>query len=749
MLKGRKKKQTGSEVAAKVTGKKDAVYKAKANPNATSSELDAKKIVPAAASAQNISKSQGSGTTSLNESALRIKTTTIEVNTLLKGSLVLDKMQAKNKKETREELKRTKAENQLEADNKKGKFSFPIPGAKKVKSFWERIKTFFLTIFVGMIGMKLMPLLPHLLKALPLIAKVADFIIDVGIWLVDALATALKWGYDAYDWTRNQVEEKLGEGAAEKFDSFMGGLNKVINLTIALGLAAAKMAGVGGPQGPKGKSRTGADLDVDPKTKRKLDADEIYDTKTKQTRKKTSTEIDLQKKNNLTNKQLDEIKLKKSQINPKTGKKWTNADAIAEVKKPKGLAKWLQKGQEIGGKGLRFTQGVLTTAGKQVGKIATGVLNSIPNFNKLGSRLSEQLTTAYKNADTFVKKRYEDVVLVATKLKGKYDSALKGVGSAFNSMKANAKQAILEKVLAPIMEKLEPLIKRVKSIGPKIVKVLEKIPGYKQLQKVLKKFGGVGSKKLMGEIGEKTLPVIGGVLNLAFAYDRLANGDSIGGLIEGLSGILDLSGLFPAMTAIGPPMSMVLDAYMFGRDFVPQIQKGEEKAINGLGLGGFKSDIDKMFAALPDLGTITKFITGGGKEEDLKEEGDKGGDKGAAGGESKGAPLGETDEGSATAESISKEDGAGESGGSNAKPSSSQETKLQQANQQGGAQAVIDSISTTASYEETGKEIVVVEDDSSSTMQLNREESSGETLVGMNQKIGESSQPYETLYKGS
>ena len=88
MLKGRKKKQTGAEVASKVTGN----YSVQANPNATNSELDAKKIVPAAASAQNISKSQGSGTTSLKESALRIKVTTIEVNTLLKGSLVLDKM---------------------------------------------------------------------------------------------------------------------------------------------------------------------------------------------------------------------------------------------------------------------------------------------------------------------------------------------------------------------------------------------------------------------------------------------------------------------------------------------------------------------------------------------------------------------------------------------------------------------------------------------------------------------------------
>ena len=45
-------------------------------------------------------------------------------------------------------------------------------------------------------------------------------------------------------------------------------------------------------------------------------------------------------------------------------------------------------------------------------------------------------------------------------------------------------------------------------------------------------------------------------------------------------------------------------------------------------------------------------------------------------------------------------------------------------------------------------EVVVVSDPPSTTL-LNQEASSGETLVGMNQKIGESSQPYETLYKGS
>ena len=91
MLKGRKKKQTGAVSANKVTGNS-----VKANPNAT---LDAKKVVPAATSAENISKSAGgSKFKTVEEAALKIKITTIEVNTLLKGSLALDKMQEANKK---------------------------------------------------------------------------------------------------------------------------------------------------------------------------------------------------------------------------------------------------------------------------------------------------------------------------------------------------------------------------------------------------------------------------------------------------------------------------------------------------------------------------------------------------------------------------------------------------------------------------------------------------------------------------
>lgn len=55
---------------------------------------------------------------------------------------------------------------------------------------------------------------------------------------------------------------------------------------------------------------------------------------------------------------------------------------------------------------------------------------------------------------------------------------------------------------------------------------------------------------------------------------------------------------------------MLIDGYMFARDFIPQLQEGENAVINRLGVGGFKSQIDTVLDKLPNLGEIIGMITG-------------------------------------------------------------------------------------------------------------------------------------------
>ena len=78
------------------------------------------------------------------------------------------------------------------------------------------------------------------------------------------------------------------------------------------------------------------------------------------------------------------------------------------------------------------------------------------------------------------------------------------------------------------------------------------------------------------------------------------------------------------------------------------------------------------------------------------------------------------------------------------------ETKLKTANEQGGAKAVIESISTTAPYEETGKEVVTVP--STTKKETNVDDQviggSGGGAPLVTSGDGGGKDPYEILYKG-
>ena len=504
---------------------------------------------------------------------LVIREKVIKIEDILKGTLAVEKKAANARRKAQEQEKRAKSEQGVESSPKSKEKGIKLAAPRKIKSWWDNIKKFFGTVLFGWLALRLVDWLPKLMPLLKTLGSIAEWLLDAGGVILAGLVNFIDWGYKAVEATETWIGDKFGEDAAAKFESFMTGLTKVMNVVVALGFAAAAMAGMRGPK-PKVKKPKG---------------------------KKPKWQKNLQQK------------WKKSPL----GKRVRNVKAnllktrrkITQSLKPKNIVKstWFKN---IKGKGARFLQG----AGDTLVKVGKGVLNSLPNFNKLGKQLGGALTNAYDVSSTWVKKRYDNVIDISKALKSKWDNALKGAGQAFNNMKAGAQQKIMEKVLQPVMEFLQPLIKKLKGIGGTIMKTLRNIPGFDQIMKVLNKFGGPTSEGLLKKIGGKAIPIIGGVVNMGFAYDRLSKGDSIGGLIEGLSGLLDLSGLIGF--APGPGISMLMDGYMFARDFVPQIQEGEEAAVAKLGLSGFKKNIDDIFSNLPGIGEIAKWITGGEKEDE-------------------------------------------------------------------------------------------------------------------------------------
>ena len=187
---------------------------------------------------------------------LVIKTKVIKIEDLLKGTLAAEKKAADEKRKQQEQEDRAKQEDEVEAPKTKGKgIKLPIPG--KIKSFWGNIKKFIGTVLFGWLALQLLPLIPKLMPILKMLAATADFIINWGGKILSGLVTFVDWGYKAVEGTRKFIENKFGEDAAEKFDSFMGTINKVLNLVVALGMGAAAMGrGKKPPKGTKPVSYT-------------------------------------------------------------------------------------------------------------------------------------------------------------------------------------------------------------------------------------------------------------------------------------------------------------------------------------------------------------------------------------------------------------------------------------------------------------------------------------------------------------
>ena len=240
----------------------------------------------------------------------------------------------------------------------------------------------------------------------------------------------------------------------------------------------------------------------------------------------------------------------------------TPAQALKAVKekfskvpvKPKGM---LDKGGDL----LKQWK---NTLGSRLGDAKSGILKGWDNIKMLGGSITkgmrDQLAASGKWVQEGVSKKLTPIA------KGAYD--------------------LLEK---------KGIISMAKKAGNAVKGAITKIPGY---DKVAKKVAAEGGMAMLGKLGGKAIPIIGGLVNLYFAYDRFKNGDKSGAALEALSGILDLSGLFGF--APGPMISMALDAYLFGRDFFPDVVKNENKFLDKM-IAGVMGPLKSIQDSLPKI----------------------------------------------------------------------------------------------------------------------------------------------------
>jgi len=290
---------------------------------------------------------------------------------------------------------------------------------------------------------------------------------------------------------------------------------------------------------------------------------------------------------------------------------------------PKNVVDNVAKNVDNVGDAAKTTTKVVDTA-VDLGETATDVATKAPKklnwwqkLQRAGSNTVEGLKTGAKAGVDFIgdkaikfgnwaNKGMKSAWEATTATAQKFGTGIKNFAvETVDGLGTKAKKFFMEQIVAKVQPFVEPIIEQANKVGAKLMEGLQKIPGYDKVGKLFSEKGITNVATAGGKLGKRAaavLPVIGGVVNLAFAYDRFAAGDSVGGLLESISGVLDIAGL--ATAGATNVASMFLDGYLFARDFIPALADGENALINTLGLGGLKSQLDSQLSKLPGLGEL-------------------------------------------------------------------------------------------------------------------------------------------------
>ena len=191
--------------------------------------------------AKNISKPTAAiGKEDLVGTAFRIKTTLVDVDTLLKGSIALDEIREKDRKKSRKKKERKGKEKELESATKKNKNKFKLRGLvpPKAKSVFGNIINFFVTLLLGKVLMGLLDNVGVLEGIAKGLVGVANFLLTWGGKLLNAIIGVIDFGYKIYDGMKGIVGNLFGESGMKAFDN----LSKTFVLLLNAALIAA-MAG--------------------------------------------------------------------------------------------------------------------------------------------------------------------------------------------------------------------------------------------------------------------------------------------------------------------------------------------------------------------------------------------------------------------------------------------------------------------------------------------------------------------------
>ena len=327
--------------------------------------------------------------------AFRVKTTLVDVDTLLRGSFALDKIREgeRRKKESKKGTK--KQEKELESATKKNNSKFGLGRLvpTKAKSIFGNIINFFVTLLLGKLALSLLDNIPLFEKIAQTIAAVGKFIVDWGGKLLNAFVSLIDFGYNMVDGLRNKVGDMFGEKGMKIFDQLSNVFKVFLNTALIAAMVGVKL---------KGK----------PKIKQPKRS---FKNKIKRTGKLSKRFFDPKRADKL--KRLKNIKKIK-------------ADRLLRVKKI-GRLKKFAKAKQFVGKGIDLGKNIVKTGSKLTRTATKGITTAAKSTAKTATTVAKTTTKGITSA-----------AKTATKLgKTGLKTGLKGLKS-------------LQKVVSPIVKKI-------------------------------------------------------------------------------------------------------------------------------------------------------------------------------------------------------------------------------------------------------------------------------------------------------
>jgi hypothetical protein len=165
-----------------------------------------------------------------------IKSSLIDVDSLLKSVLSENKSteEAKRRRKEREEYE--ERESRLEIPKEQKKFRLPavsLPGM----SFLDRIKRFLFFTALGWLFSNFQSQLPKLLGIVKIITPIYGVVENVFKFILSSVVNVIDRGYETYDKIRGLVKSVGGENAQKDFDVLSSKMNEYINYILIGGMA--------------------------------------------------------------------------------------------------------------------------------------------------------------------------------------------------------------------------------------------------------------------------------------------------------------------------------------------------------------------------------------------------------------------------------------------------------------------------------------------------------------------------------